>query len=255
MVTTLGVVEVQPAVESLSLKSPLAGIARRRFGGKTLLEWVVRRVGDAQRISQIVVIAGDDPLNRSLAELAPSDVHTFVSRADDPLGRLADAAREFRCEAVVRLSVSTPFVDPILIDRLITVGANEDSCDYAGYRLSDGRPAVESKVGVFSEWCRTAAVLQADREARHPEDRRSPARYLYSHPEKFALQLLPAPAKLDRDDLCLAIHDEEDWEHVELILDALGPESLDWQYIMALLDRHPDLGRPVHGRGATPALA
>jgi spore coat polysaccharide biosynthesis protein SpsF (cytidylyltransferase family) len=245
MSTTLGVVEVQPAVDGLSLKSPLAGIARRRFGGKTLLEWVVRRLGDAQRVSKIVVAAGVDPLTRSLAELAPADVQPFFSEAEDPLGRLADVVRAFPCDGVVRLSVSTPFVDPILMDRLITVGLNGDGCDYAGYRLSDGRPAVESKMGVFSEWCSAAGVLRADREARRPEDRKSPTCYLYSNPDKFAVQLLPAPAKLDRDDLCLAIQDEEDWEHVEIILDALGPESLDWQYIMALLDRHPDLGRPV----------
>ena len=254
MVTTLGVVEVQPAVESLSLKSPLAGIARRRFGGKTLLEWVVRRVGDAQRLSQIVVVAGDDPLTRSLAELAPSDVRTYVSRAEDPLGRLADVAREFQPDAVVRLSVSTPFVDPVLLDRLITVGVNDDECDFAGYRFGDGRPAVESKMGVFSEWCRSKAILRADREARQRADRLRPSRYLHSNPEKFSLRFLPAPAKLDRDDLCLAIHDEEDWEHVELILDALGPESLDWQYIMALLDRHPYLARAVEQRQPAPAF-
>ncbi len=252
MGTTLGVVEVQPAVEGLSLKSPLAGIARRRFGGKTLLEWVVRRVGDAQKVSKIVVVAGDDSLSRSLAELVPADVQSYVSGAPDALGRLAEAVREFPCDGAVRLSVSTPFVDPILIDRLVTVAASSDDCDYAGYRLSDGRPAVESKIGVFAEWCGAPAILQADREARQ-EERRSATRYLYSHPEKFALQLLPAPAKLDRDDLCLAIHDEEDWEHVELILDALGPESLDWQYIMALLDRHPYLGRPMECR-RDPAL-
>jgi len=39
--------------------------------------------------------------------------------------------------------------------------------------------------------------------------------------------------------LRLAIHDEEDWEELQQILDALGPESLDWQYITALLDRQP----------------
>ena len=253
MVTTLGVVEVQPAVEALSLKSPLAGIARRRFGGKTLLEWVVRRLGDAQRISHIVVLAGDDPLTRSLAELAPADVQSFVSRAADPLGRLADVAREFRTDAVVRLTVSTPFVDPVLVDRLITAGVN-DECDFVGYRFADGRPAVDSKMGVFSEWCRSEAVLRADREARQSEDRQQPTRYIHTHPRKFALRFLPAPAKLDRDDLRLAIHDEEDWEHVELILDALGPESLDWQYIMALLDRHPYLGRPVERRHPAAAV-
>jgi spore coat polysaccharide biosynthesis protein SpsF len=253
MVTTLGVVEVLPAVDGLSLKSPLAGIARRRFGGKTLLEWVVRRVGDSQQLSQIVVLCGDDPLSRTLADLAPSDVRTFVSHAEDPLGRLADAACQCRCDAVVHVSVSTPFIDPVMLDRLIAVGAGDDACDYAGYRLSDGRPAVESRMGVFSQWCRAAAVVRADHDARLPEERQTPTRHIYSHPEKFELRLLPAPAKLDRNDLCLAIQDEEDWEHVELILDALGPESLDWQYIMALLDRHPDLARPM--RNGRPAAA
>jgi spore coat polysaccharide biosynthesis protein SpsF len=211
-------------------------------------------LGDAQRLSQIVVVAGDDPLTRCLADLAPSDVRTFVSRAEDALGRLADVAREFAPEAIVRLSVSTPFVDPVLLDRLITVGLSDDECDFVGYRFGDGRPAVESKMGVFSEWCRSKAILRADREARHPADRQQPTHYLHGHPEKFSLRFLPAPVKLDRDDLCLAIHDEEDWEHVELILDALGPESLDWQYIMALLDRHPYLARAVEQRQSAAAL-
>ena len=248
MVTTLGIVEVLPAVEGLSLKSPLAGIARRRFGGKTLLEWVVRRVGDSQQLSQIVVLCGDDPLSRSLAELAPSDVRSYVSGGKDPLARLADAAGEFRCDAVVPLSVSTPFVDPVILDRLVAVAAGEEGCDYAGYCRCDGRPAAETRMGVFSEWCSAEAILRADRDAKRPEERQTATRHIFSHPERFVLRQLPAPAKLDRDDLCLAIQDEEDWEHVELILDALGPESLDWQYIMSLLDRHPDLGRSMRKR-------
>jgi spore coat polysaccharide biosynthesis protein SpsF (cytidylyltransferase family) len=255
MVTTLGVVEVQPAVESLARNSPLAGIARRRFGGKTLLEWVVRRVGDSQRIAQIVVLAGADPMSRGLAELSPPDVRTFISRECDPLARLAHAVRELRPDGVVWVSVSTPFVDPVLLDRLVTCAASEEKCHYVGYCFSDGRPALESKMGMFSEWCLGEAILKADREAKASADRLQPTRFVVGHPERFHVRFLPAPPKLDRDDLCLAIQDEEDWEHVETILDALGPESLDWQYIMALLDRHPQLGRHSGTTAHAEALA
>src|SRR5438270_49646 len=132
MVTTLAVVEVQPAIEHLRPDSPLAGMARRRFGGKSLLEWVVRRVSEADSISGIWVLAGDDT---------------------------------------------------------------------------------------------------------------------------FSQRMLAVPPRLDRDDLRLAIRDEEDWEELQLILDALGPESLDWQFIASLLDRQPGMrARMAHRNRAAAQL-
>src|SRR4029434_5600495 len=98
MVATLAGVEVQPAVENLQPGSPLAGIARRRFGGKSLLEWVVRRVSEADRISGIIVLAGDGSLAKSLCANCPPDARVFHSTADDGLGRLAEAVRMFPCK-------------------------------------------------------------------------------------------------------------------------------------------------------------
>jgi spore coat polysaccharide biosynthesis protein SpsF len=243
MYTTLGVVEVIPSLDGLSSMSPLAGIARRRFAGKTLLEWVVRRVTDADHLAQVVVVAGPDTLARSLAVLAPPDARVLFCESQDPLGRLAAVARQFPCRGLVRLTVSDPFVDPILIDRLIMSVQGEEGCDYACFCLGDGRRAHESRMGIFADWCRADAILQADRLARSPEDRADPAEFLCSHPEIFASKQVPVPARLDRGDLRLAIRDEEDWEIVETILDALGPESLDWQFITSLLDRHPQMCR------------
>ncbi|MDX1947137.1 MAG: NTP transferase domain-containing protein [Pirellulaceae bacterium] len=241
MAKTLAVVELRPSVEQLRSDSPLAGIARRRFGGKTLLEWVVRRVSDAERVDGVVVLAGEDRLSRGLVEHCPPDVPVFHAPEADPLGRFAAVVRRMGCQAAIRLNVSHPFVDPALLDRLIAAATSGGTCDYAGYALADGRPVMQSKLGVFAEWCRGEAILLADRMAKTPADRADATRFLYSHPEVFALKLLAVPSQLDRDDLRLAIHDEEDWEHVQLILDALGPESLDWQVIANLLDRQPDI--------------
>jgi spore coat polysaccharide biosynthesis protein SpsF len=240
MVTTLAVVEAHPAIEPLSAGSPLAGMARRRFGGKSLLEWVIRRVSESERISGIVVLAGDDVFSRQLCEHCPPDARVLHCRAADPLGRLAEAARALPCQGIVRLNVSHPFVDPDLIDRLITA-AETSGCDYAGFSFRDGRPVMQSKLGVFAEWCRTLAVQRAHRLAADPADRAEATRYLYSRPDLFSHHMIAVPSRLDRDDLRLAIDDEEDWEELQTILDALGPESLDWQYIAALLDRQPTM--------------
>src|SRR5688500_11961697 len=148
MVASLAVVEVWPAIADLASNSPLAGMARRRFGGKTLLEWVVRRVSDAERIDEIVVLGGEDSLSRSLVEHCPPDVRVLLSGAADRLGRFAEVVRKLRPQSVVRLSVSHPFVDPELIDRLVTAG--DGCCDYAAYRFSDGRSVMQSRLGVFA---------------------------------------------------------------------------------------------------------
>jgi spore coat polysaccharide biosynthesis protein SpsF len=168
-------------------------------------------------------------------------VHVFHAAEEDALGRFAAAVRHFECAAADRLTVSQPFVDPILIDRLIALVASGNSCDYATFALSEGRPVTQANLGVFAEWCRGEAVLLADRLARREHERADATQFLHTHPEIFAIRLFPVPPQLDRDDVRLAIQDEEDWEHVQLILDALGPESLDWQFITALLDRQPTI--------------
>ena len=100
---------------------------------------------------------------------------------------------------------------------------------------------IQSRLGVFAEWCQIDAVLRADRLAKGAADREETTRFLYSRPDLFSLKLIAVPPQLDRDDVRLAIHDEEDWEEVQDILDALGPESLDWQFITSLLDRQPTM--------------
>jgi spore coat polysaccharide biosynthesis protein SpsF (cytidylyltransferase family) len=114
---------------------------------------------------------------------------------------------------------------------------------------------MQSQLGVFAEWCRGEAVLLANRLARREHERTDATRFLHTHPEIFAIRLFPVPVQLDRDDVRLAIRDEEDWEHVQLILDALGPESLDWQFITALLDRQPSIRERMASRNREEAGA
>ena len=199
--------------------------------------------------------AGDDAFSRSLVSHVPADVRVLHAAEGDALGRFAAAVRYCQCSAALRLAVSQPFVDPILIDRLLALVASGNSCDYASFAFADGRPVMQSKLGVFAEWCRGEAVLLANRLARRESERTDATRFLHSHPEIFAIRLFPVPAQLDRDDVRLAIQDEEDWEHVQLILDALGPESLDWQFITALIDRQPTIRQRMARRNREEAGA
>ena len=107
---------------------------------------------------------------------------------------------DYPAEAAVRICARSPFIDPVLIDRLVSTAEADPECDYVGYRSRDGRPAILSPVGVFTEWFRASALRRAAHKARASADRQEATRYLYRHPERFKIRLIPAPEQIDRDD-------------------------------------------------------
>jgi spore coat polysaccharide biosynthesis protein SpsF len=235
MLKTLGIVQLRRGDDQLANK------ARRKLGGKSLLEWVVRRVTDCQRLDGVVVVLEDTAEDGALRDLVPADVPVFVSRERDSLGRVVAALNEYHAKCVVRVCADNPFIDPVLIDRLVSMADTHNEADYIGYSSSDGLPAILSPLGVFAEWCSATALRTAERLSQNPLDREMVTRYLYTHPDQFRVRLLPVPAEMDRDDVRLKVDFEEDWEHAQAIYDALGPEEWDWQRIADLLDHQPAL--------------
>lgn len=234
MFNALGIVEIPRGLD------PLKGKAARRLGGKPLLEWVVRHVTDCQRLDQVIVLATRGAEEQFVAELVPTDVPVCAGPPQDSLARFLTALHEYPSRAIVRIGADCPFIDPVLIDRLVNTADEHPECDYIGYCLRDGVPTIRSSTGLFAEWCRAEALHCAAIEATAAE-RQQPTRYVLSHPEMFTVRLIPAPPGLDRGDVRLAVDSEEDWEHAQTIYEALGPEGLDWQRIAGLLEQQPAL--------------
>jgi len=110
---TIGIVQA-------SFGSPrFRGIASRRFGGRPLLEWVVRRVTDSTQLDGVIVVAGGNVESEILHDLVPPDVPIFVDAKSDPLDRFAHALERYPAASAVRIHGDSPFVDAELIDRLV----------------------------------------------------------------------------------------------------------------------------------------
>jgi spore coat polysaccharide biosynthesis protein SpsF len=237
MLKTLGIIQACCGDDETRAK------VARKLRTKTVLEWVVRRVTDAMRLDGVIVVTNDAPQNTFVMETVPLDVPVFVGRQRDALGRFAAAIEEYPAESVVCVRADNPFIDPGLIDRLVTTAGVHPSCDYISYCLRDGRPAILSPVGVYAEWFRAGALRRSARAATANADREDVTRYIYSHPEEFQIRLIPAPPQIDREDVRLTMDGQEDWEHALTIFDALGSEEFDWQRLADLLDHQPNLRR------------
>lgn len=207
----------------------------RKFGSRPLLELVVRRLTDCQRVDQVLVVAGKEFEGGTLADLVPPDVPIYLSDRPDALGRLVCALKSTGARSLVKIEAEHPFVDPILIDRLVTTAEAHAQCDYIGFCFRDGRPVVHSPLGTFAEWFRADALRRADRQARTTEERDDVTRFVCSRPERFHLRFIPVPAELESDNVRLSVDDHESWEHAQTIYDWMGPEGFDWRSIAQVL--------------------
>jgi len=238
MTSTLGIVDA-----SLDPNHPhannLGWFASRKIAGQPLLSWLVRRASESLQLSEVLVLA-DSGFAEAMERLVPPGVQTVASTEKDALARFAIAAEPFSGEAVVRIRLDCPLVDPELIDAMC-VSAAENALDYATYcSRSEGQVAL-GRMGLFAEWCSRKALLNADRAATHPSERSSPMTYIVSHPETFDLRFLAPPQRLNDSELRLQIHADRDWDNAQLIVDALGAEHLDWPHLADLLETHADL--------------
>src|SRR5689334_15442360 len=93
----LGIVEVRSAAGQMEAK------LARKLGGKPLLELVVRRVTDCQRLSGAVVLLADVHEAERVRWLVPPDVEVFAPAARDSLSRFVAALDRFGAESIVRI--------------------------------------------------------------------------------------------------------------------------------------------------------
>ncbi|UUO05310.1 NTP transferase domain-containing protein [Blastopirellula sp. J2-11] len=215
-------------------------LAQRFIAGKPLVEWIIRRVGEAH-VDGVMVVLSDDADTGALLPLIPSDTPVYISRKHDSLGRFADAVREYQPRGVVRIPIETPFVDPALIDRLLTTAAMFEKCDYVGYRHLDGCAAVASPLGLFAEWYRAKAILKADEIVTDSSERADISRSISTRPDWFPQHLLPVPSELECADVRLSVVDEEDWDHSLTIVDAMRSHDLEWQDVVRFIRETPHL--------------
>lgn len=240
--TTLGVIEVACDLHGMGAKR--ASRLSAPLGGQSLLTWLIRRVTEAERLDRVVVVFSKSEAQRfGLPDLVPADVECFIFDSSDPLKRIVGALDQCATQAMVRVGMESPFVDPALIDGLICAAETGPPVDYVSYRLRDGKPAILSQVGMFAEWFSASALRRVDRRIDNPDDRQQLSRYFLAHLDEFQMRFLPAPEALDRVDARLSIDATEDWELAEDIFDALGEDGFTCYNLGELFSAHPAMRR------------
>ena len=216
-------------------------IGSRKLGGRPVLEWIVRRVTDCQRLEGTVVLTDDSPGNAFVSGLVPLDVPVFVARrSDDALSRLITILDECPAEHLVCISCRYPFLDPVWIDRLVTAAESAEGTDFASF-ASTLDPRAELSIGLDVRWMSASAVRRLDRKFKSASQRNDLDSLFRSAQAKCKVLQVRPPIEIADDRLRLVLENDEAWEEALTILESLGTEGLDWQRIADLLDHQPSM--------------
>jgi spore coat polysaccharide biosynthesis protein SpsF (cytidylyltransferase family) len=118
-------------------------------------------------------------------------VSIFRGSENNVLQRFIDAANAFRIEKIIRVCSDNPFFDVAGTLKLLDF-VTED-VDYVSYKMNNGLPAIKSHLGFWGEFVTLAALKKVSQLTKMQIYTEHVTNYIYSHPEKFQVNLVNAP--------------------------------------------------------------
>ena len=208
----------------------LPGKVLRPIAGRPMLGRVLDRVRQARRVDQVVVATSDrdvdDPID---AFVSAEGIPVFRGAADDVLGRCLDCAEAFSFDRIVRISGDSPFMDPGLIDRLLTIAQNRSGTEVITNVFPRSFPA-----GISVEVLTREALVRLASLATDDPDREHVTTYVYRHPDKFLIRNVASDPSYAG--VKLVVDDQDDLERAEWIVGQIQdrPEVASLEAVVAL---------------------
>ncbi len=223
-----------------------ARMTSTRFPGKVLkpigdipaLDFMVRRVRESKYIDDVVVACTvnheDEPIKLYCDK---SGISYYRGSEDDVLERVLDAAIHYSTDVIVELTGDCPFVDPDLLDQVISLYFDND-VDYASNIVKRTFPD-GCDIQVFS----VDALKKVDSLTDDPIARVHVSSYFYTTKGIFSLANLEAPADFFWPDLGLTLDEVDDYKFLCAIFDKIGKsvESFRIKDVIEVLRNNPDL--------------
>ena len=235
-------------IEARMGSSRLPGKVLKQILGKPMLEFLVERVRQAQRIDQIVVATtesgSDDPIEALAKRLK---VGCFRGSENDVLDRVLQAAFQYSADIIIEITGDCPLIEAEKIDQML-VSYQHMKYDFMMNRLDASYPPGLGLRIFLRETLEKVNYLTQD-----PVDREHVTLYVWEHPELFSIYSFQNNLDQKYWDIRLTVDNEEDFMFIEAIFSELYPRNpkFDLYDIIDLLELKPELmeiNRHIQGK-------
>ncbi len=222
-------------IQARSGSTRLPGKVLKPLAGHTVLYYVIRRCQLSQSLADVVVATTVEPADDAIeAYCRELGVPVFRGSQEDVLLRYVEAAAWSHADPIVRITSDCPLIEPAVIDEAVRLYADK----LPDYAFLQGYPRGTGDAEVMN-----LPALQRSLAETKPSDtghREHVMTYLTDHPDKFALQIVGAPAEVRALDLRLCVDRDEDLVVVRAICERFAPR-IDFRLaeIVAFLSENP----------------
>ncbi len=174
--------------------SRVPGKAMLDLAGRPLIGHMIDRVRRVRHVDSIVLATTTDPRNAPMIEFARAEgVSVFRHPIENDLaGRVAGAIRDFPGEIVLKVGGDCPFIDPIVLQRMVDVALADPVADFVSNRVEWSYP-----LGLSADVLSRRAIKWADANLVASEDRELFAVYIRDHRDEFKVIPIVHSEKLD----------------------------------------------------------
>lgn len=205
--------------------------------GMSLLECVVRRFKQCATLDDVIVATtvepADDPI---VAWCNANRVSVFRGSEHNVLERVAGAAKSFGADVIVQMGADSAYLDYVLIDQLVTY-YQSGQFDYVCNDLRLTYP-----LGIYGHVVRVQKLIELSRKCGLNEnDKSDVVRYIWEHPEEYAIANIEAPGELYYPQLRLTIDYPEDMDQAGAVYDYFGSPFFTTEQVLELNRARPEL--------------
>lgn len=230
--------KIVATIEARMTSSRLPGKILRPILGKPMLELLIERLSNVNKIDQIVVATTENSTDDIVEQLTRSLGYScYRGSEDDVLERVLEAAQYNNADIIVEITGDCPLIDPKVISRLIEIYVH-NSYDYVSNTLKQTYPN-----GLDTQVFSLKILQEVAQLTQDPVDHEHVSLYIYEHPEKFLLFNLESDIPEKYWDLRLTVDTIEDFELIRTIFEELYPKNPNFSLedILFLFEMRPEL--------------
>src|SRR5262245_4593031 len=204
-------------VQARMLSTRLPGKVLKEVLGKPLLFYLVERLRRVTLADGIIIATSTNPADDVIASFCDSEgLHCVRGSHEDVLSRYYAACKAFGVELFVRITADCPLIDPLYIDKGLSVFS--DQFDYLSNSFTRTFPR-----GMDFEIVRFKALEEAHFKATLPYDREHVTPFIVKHPERFRHSSIIQ--RKDESRYRLTVDEESDFLLTKKIVEALYPKN------------------------------
>ena len=158
----------------------------------------------------------------------------FIGSETDVLDRFYQCAKEFSINDIVRMTPDCPFIDPIVIDKILNAYM-ENSFDFVSNTLERTFP-FGNDVEVFS----FSSLEKSWKEAKKSSEREHVTPFIYNNPNLFSILQVKNPDNLTN--FHWTLDRDEDLLFMKSVFQKIQKKPIHIDDILKILKEEPELG-------------